>query len=522
MLTPPIKPHTGPQRHARPPHDRTDMRTTSRGLIAALALTPLLAGCFAPSDSDDGAGAGAGSGGRLRVALAVPPVQALSPYSNDATVLSKLSVAEGLTALDKNGVAKPALAKSWKQDGDTTWTFELRKATFQDGTELTARSVVDALDHAGRAKPKPRVLSDVALTAKAEDADTVTLTTKSPDPVLPLRLASPALAILSAKAYAKDGAVSPVGTGTGPFEITRLSGKAKATLTRFDGYWGGKAKAPGIDVSWIADGTARANALRGGEADIAEWIPTAQAKLLTEGTRHEVPSVRTDSLILNTGSGLFTDASLRASARTAVDGSALVDSVFGGYADPAEGLFGPAVPWAADRRVKVTGRAEAATSARVKSKTEGRTLQLPEAATVLQQQLEKAGFTVKQDVREYTQMEADLLAGKYDALVFSRVTLLDTGDAVDYLASDFTSEGVYNIPGLKDAAVDKAIRAAAAERDTERRQEKIMKAEAEILRTDAVLPLVHEQAVQGIATDVEGVILDPRERSLVDIDTRVK
>jgi hypothetical protein len=97
MLTPPIKLPAGPLRHAPLPHDRTDMRTTSRGLIAALVLPPLLAGCFAPSDSGDGTGAGAGSGGRLRVALAVPPVQALSPYSNDATVLSKLSVAEGLT-----------------------------------------------------------------------------------------------------------------------------------------------------------------------------------------------------------------------------------------------------------------------------------------------------------------------------------------------------------------------------------------------------------------------------------------
>ena len=77
------------------------MRTTSRGLIAALALAPVLTGCFVPGDSDDGAGAR--SGGRLRIAMAVPPVQALSPYSNDATVLSKLSVAEGLTALDKNG-----------------------------------------------------------------------------------------------------------------------------------------------------------------------------------------------------------------------------------------------------------------------------------------------------------------------------------------------------------------------------------------------------------------------------------
>jgi peptide/nickel transport system substrate-binding protein len=505
------------------------MRTTSRGLIAAFALTPLLAGCFAPSD--DGAGGGAGSNGRLRVALAVPPVQALSPYSNDATLLSKLSVAEGLTVLDKNGAAAPALAKSWKQRNATTWTFELRKAEFQDGTELTAKAVVNALDHAGAAKPKPRVLSDVTLTAKADDADTVTLTTKSPDPVLPLRLASPALAVLSAKAYAKDGTVSPVGTGTGPFEITKLSGKTGATLDRFDGYWGGKAKAPGLDVTWIPDGTARANALRGGEADIAEWIPTSQAKLLKAGTRHVVSSVRTDSLILNTGKGMFTDPGLRAAAREAVDGTDLVDSVFGGYADRARGLFGPAVPWAAERRVPVTGRAEAATPAQVKAETKGKTLrlaaitnraELPEAATVLQQRLEKAGFTVKLDVREYTQMEGDLLAGRYDALVFSRVTLLDTGDAVAYLASDFTSDGVYNIARLKDAGVDKAIRAAAAEGDTTRRQEKIMKAEAEILRTDAVVPLVHERVVQGIAADVEGVVLDPRERSLIDLDTHLK
>ncbi|WP_028814948.1 ABC transporter substrate-binding protein [Streptomyces flavidovirens] len=507
------------------------MHRTSRGLFAVLALTPLLAGCFVSGAGGSGAGAEGASDGRLRVALAVPPVQALSPYSNDATVLSKLSIAEGLTVLDEDGAAAPALAKSWTHKNATTWTFELREATFHDGTRVTAENVINALDRAGAAKPKPRVLSDVTLTAKAEDAGTVTITTATADPVLPLRLASPALGILSPKAYGKDGTVSPVGTGTGPFEITKLTGKTKATLDRYDAYWGGMARASGIDVTWIADGTARANALRGGDADIAEWIPTAQAKLLSKDTRHEVPSVRTDSLVLNTGMGIFRDEALRAAAREAVDGSALVDSVFGGYADPAHGLFGPAVSWAAGKRVEVTARAKAATAVQVKSKTGGKALrlatytnraELPEAATVLQQQLEEAGFTVKQDVREYTQMEADLLAGRYDALVFSRVTLLDTGDAVAYLASDYTSAGVYNIAGLKDSKVDRAIKSAAGEGDTAKRQQKIMSAEAEILRTDAVVPLVHEKVVQGISTEVEGVLLDPRERSLVDVDTRLK
>jgi peptide/nickel transport system substrate-binding protein len=503
------------------------VRHTSRSLLTALALIPLLAGCFASGGGSD-ANAKTGSAGRLRVALAVPPAQALSPYSNDATVLGKLSVAEGLTALDQDGAATPALAKSWTRKDVTTWVFELRKATFHDGTEVTAESVVNVLDHANTAKPKPRVLSDVTLTAKAEDADTVTISTKTADPVLPLRLASPALGIFSAKAYATAGTVSPIGTGTGPFKIAKLTGKTAATLDRFDGYWGGQAKASGIDVTWIADGTARANALRAGESDIAEWIPTAQARLLDQDTRREVPSVRADSLILNTASGIFADESLRGAAREAVDGSALATSVFGGYADPASGLFGPAISWAADLRVQVNGRANAAG---VQSKTQGKTLrlaaytnraELPEVATVLQQQLEKAGFTVQQDVREYTQMEADLLAGKYDALVLSRVTLLDTGDAVAYLASDYMSNGVYNIAGLKDPGVDQAITAAAEEGDTAQRRQKIMRAEAEILRTGAVVPLVHEKVVQGVSTKVEGVLLDPRERSLINLGTRLK
>ncbi|MEI5519819.1 hypothetical protein WB401_44735 [Streptomyces brasiliscabiei] len=106
---------------------------------------------------------------------------------------------------------------------------------------------------------------------------------------------------------------------------------------------------------------------------------------------------------------------------------------------------------------------------------------------------------MKQDVREYTQMEADLLGGKYDA-----------------------SGGVYNIAGLKDPQVDAAIKSAAEEDGMTKRRQKIMAAEVEILRTDAVLPLVHEKVVQGISTDVEGVLLDPRERSLIDVDTHLK
>ena len=125
--------------------------------------------------------------------------------------------------------------------------------------------------------------------------------------MLPLRLSSPSLAILSPKAYGEKGAVDPVGTATGPFELTKVTGTTAATLDRFDDYWGGRAQASGIDARFIADGTARANALRTGEVDIAEAIPVAQAATLDKATRQETATTRTTSLLLNTRSGPFKD-----------------------------------------------------------------------------------------------------------------------------------------------------------------------------------------------------------------------
>ena len=99
--------------------------------------------------------------------------------------------------------------------------------------------------------------------------------------------------MLSGKAYRAKGRVDPVGTATGPFELTEVDGGRSATLARFDDYWGGRAQASGIDARFIADGTARAAALRTGQVDIAEAIPVAQAASLDEGVRRETATTRT-------------------------------------------------------------------------------------------------------------------------------------------------------------------------------------------------------------------------------------
>ncbi|MFJ7178637.1 ABC transporter substrate-binding protein [Streptomyces massasporeus] len=496
---------------------------TPRRLIAGLFVLPMLSGCFASSGDDASASSGSGDGARLRVALPFAPTENYSPYGQDAMLLSRLGVIEGLTKLDANGTAVPALAESWSsENGGRSWLFTLRDARFQDGEAVTAEAVAAALTAAGKADPAPSALTGVKLTAAAEGDQRVRVSTAEADPVLPLRLSNPSLAVFAPKAYAKKGAVNVEGTATGPFALTRTDGDTAATLDRFDDYWGGRAQAAGVTARFVSDGTARANALRTGAVDIAESLPVAQVASLDEDDVHEVDTARTTSLYLNTKSGAFTDPGLRAAAREAIDPSVIAKGAYEGYAVPAQGLFGPALTWAAGKRVEPTGRARAAgpDGERITLATYSDRPELPETAQVLQQQLEKAGFEVKLEVRTYARLEGDLLGGKFDAAVFSRNMMLDTGDPVTVLASDYTCDGSNNLSFLCDQKVDKLVTAAQTESDTAERQDAAMKAEAAVLGTDSVIPLVHQKLVAGIATSVRGALPDPYERTLIGTGTR--
>ncbi|QYX77342.1 ABC transporter substrate-binding protein [Streptomyces akebiae] len=481
------------------------------------ATSALLTGCFSAAGPEE-----AGSEGkRIRVAMMQPPRSGLSPLSDDAFKLSRWSTAETLVKLDAEGDARPALATEWKRSGKT-WTFTIREGvTFHDGTKLTAAAVVNSLTEAATASPKPRILDGVDLKAKA-DGDTVTVTTAVEDPLVPQRLSSPQLSILAAKAY-EGKTVNPLGAGTGPFELTEVNGTASAALDRYDDYWGGKAKAPGIDVKYVPDGTARAASLRSGEADIVEAVPVSQAAVLDQDLITEVPMPRTNTLYLNTEKGVFKDASLRAAAREAVDAESIVEGVYEGRADVAEGLLGPALPWAAELRSPLK-RAEAGDpdGEAITIGTFTDRAELPEVAATLQQQLQKAGFKVKLDVREYANIESDALAGEFDAFILSRATVLDSGDPAAYLYSDFASDGSFNISQLADKTVDTAIDQASDTAAGDARRQAVIEAEAAVLTTDAAVPMLHERVIQGDAAGVVDAAHDPRERELVTADTYVK
>ena len=479
------------------------MTALSRRLLAlalASAAVPLLSGCFSPGTT----AAPDGDDQRISVAMMQPPRSGLNPLSDDAFKLSRWSTAETLVTLDSDGTPEPLLATGWEQVDATTWRFDVRSGvTFHNGDPLTADAVANSLQHAIDATPKPRILNGVDMHVVV-DGDAVVVTTGAPDPQL---------AVFADDAYTATG-VSPVGTGTGPFVITAVDGIVGATLDRYDGYWGEKALAAGIDARFVPDGTARAAALRTGDADIVEAIPAGQTATIDASLLHEVAMPRTNTLYLNTASGPFADPAVRAAARAAVDRAAIVSSVYEGRADVAEGLLGPALPWAADLREDAAYRAlvdtrpaaAAASGIPITLGTFTDRAELPEVAVVLEQQLEAAGFVVQQDVREYQFIEADALDGRFDAFILSRATVLDSGDPVAYLASDFTCGGGFSIAQLCSPAD---------------RRSATMAAEARVLATDAAVPLLHERVVQGESTSVVDAARDPRERQLVTARTRI-
>lgn len=489
-------------------------------ILIASALAVSLSGCFSQSSATPAAD----SDPRIRVAHMQPPRSGLTPFSDDAFKLSRWKTAETLVVLDALGDAQPSLSTAWQQLDSKNWRFELRSGVkFHDGTPLTAAQVAASITAAANASPRPRILDGVQLTVRTDGANAVVVTTEADDPLVPQRLSSPQLSILAASAYKSGGVVSPINAGTGPYVLVEVKGTSSATLDRFDDYWGAKAASSGIDVQFVPDGTARAAALRTGTADVVEAIPVGQVAQIKPELIHEVPMPRTNTLYLNNEAGPFADPAVRAAAREAVERASIVERVYEGRADIAAGLLGPALPWAVKERQNASyvqtlqKRVTAApvNGVRIKLGTFTDRAELPEVAVQLEQQLEAAGFIVEQDVREYQHIEADALAGKFDAFILSRATVLDSGDPVAYMFSDFACKGSFNISQFCDAGVDAALTKAAAIPAGPERRAAIAAAEALILAKDAAVPLLHERVIQGESTKIRDVERDPRERALI-------
>ncbi len=251
-------------------------------------------------------------GGSLRVEIEG------DPWRNPDGIARRL-ILDGLTALDKDGNVRPALAADWQtDDNDHHWQFHLRPGVhFQDGSPLTSTAVVMSLNLS--------CTENCPWTAVHAVGSAVVFTSDSPTPNLPALLTQDAF--LVALTRTTDGQTPANPIGTGPFQFSAFNGGV-LTLSANDSCWQGR---PFLDQIVLLENRSIRDQwldLSVDRADVVE-VPPQQIRPAQQQRLSVVVSPPVELLAIQVSdSGALSNPLLRASIAQAVDRGALSNVIF--------------------------------------------------------------------------------------------------------------------------------------------------------------------------------------------------
>lgn len=251
------------------------------------------------------------------------------PLAVPAGIARRLML-DGLTTLGPNGSIQPALAVGWQSDDrNHRWQFSLRSGvTFQDGTPLTASSVVESLNRACN--------GNCPWSAVRAIGTLVIFTADSPMPQLPALLAGDEFLI--ALTAGADGLPPANPMGTGPFEFVS-SAKDTVTLAANQNCWRGRPFADTVEIRGHRGIREQWLDLSVGRTDVVEVPP----EMLRQARQQQLtvtasPAVTLLALELST-TGPLANSMLRASIAQAVDRSSLFNVIFQKQGSPTAALL---------------------------------------------------------------------------------------------------------------------------------------------------------------------------------------
>jgi peptide/nickel transport system substrate-binding protein len=184
---------------------------------------------------------------------------------------------------------EPDLAESWDVSSDLkTWTFHLRKGVYfhpfpgaANGYELTSEDVVYSLNRAANPDHSSYAGEYAGIGVKALDASTVQITTENAisEPLFLAKFANYAGGfIVSKKAIETQGddwfKTHPVGTG--PFMFASYEPQQKTILKRNDKYFRAKPILDQVEILYMPNVSSREFGLRTGEIHIIEGMNEAK------------------------------------------------------------------------------------------------------------------------------------------------------------------------------------------------------------------------------------------------------
>lgn len=264
---------------------------------------------------------------------------------------------------DRPSLLVPGLAELWAVDpgNPARWIVNLRSGVvFHDGSPFDADAAV--WNFASAFDPKaPTYLAQRAalivprmpgvLGAEKIDDRTIAILTRGPDAMVPFQLSF--LLMASPSRYEKVGgtwdkfATAP--SGTGPFRFRSFVPRTQLELIRNEKYWDSARipKSPGVTLIPVLDANARIAALRSGQVDLIETVPSAamtslkNAGFSVKAIVHPTVSIWKLSFLPDSP---FRDLRIRKAVNLAIDRDGLVQ-LLDGAAVAAKGMVTPDSPW---------------------------------------------------------------------------------------------------------------------------------------------------------------------------------
>jgi peptide/nickel transport system substrate-binding protein len=444
--------------------------STNRRTVRLLGLSSLLllAGVAAPARAQT-------TGGILRAGMQADPV-GLDPHVTQATSTRNQleNVYDTLVAFDPSGKIVPALATRWTTSKDgLTWTFTLRgDVKFHNGRAFEASDVVYSLNRIKDPATKSPRSGDFELvkSVTAPSKTTAVITLSKPFSPLLSKLAFSLNVIVPREAAATLN-TRPVGTG--PFTFVEYVPQTRMVLRKNPNFWGKDAKGnrlpylDGITYSYLPDATARVTALRTGNVDWIEYVPsTAIATLKADANVNVLggPAANYRALFFNVAQKPLDNPKVRRAIAYAINTQEIVDVALlgvGGLAS-AGTVFPQGSYYAApDAAYGKPNLDRARALLKEAGYPNGFTLDLKVTSTydflrvpaeIIQAQLAPLGIKVNITALEWSVYLPDVLAKKYSATILGES---GQGDPDDYLYTPFASDSGGNLTNFKDATIDR-------------------------------------------------------------------
>ncbi len=268
-------------------------------------------------------------------------------------------VFDRLVSTDENFRLHPGLAESWAPAGDTAWDVRLRRdATFHDGTPFTAEDVVASFARVPTVRNSPG--SFIQYTRPVQrvevvDPHTIRLHNAAPTPLMPNLMSG--LAMIrrgDAAAETSDFNAGRAAVGTGPYRLVSYTPGDRVVFARNPAWWGPRQPWERVTYRIMANDSARIAALRAGDVDVIDAVPTRDVETIQADPRLTVssrPALRNIYLYVDQGRdetpgvtgpngerlarNPLRDNRVRTALSVAINRDAIVRQVMGGHATPS-------------------------------------------------------------------------------------------------------------------------------------------------------------------------------------------